>query len=121
MPPRYSRLDRINELIRQQVGEIVTTELRDPRIGFATVTETRTSADLRHARVFISVYGGEAEREACLEGLQSAASFIRTELARRVSLRNVPELVFVIDETAERAQRLEQLFHDLHLTDDSTT
>ena len=121
MPARHSRLDRVNELIRQQIGEIVATELRDPRIGFATVTEARTSADLRHARVFISVYGGEPEREACLEGLRSAASFIRTELAHRVSLRNVPELVFVIDESAERAQRLEKLFQDLHVNDESTT
>jgi len=111
-------MDRVNELIRQQVGEILTTELRDPRVGFVTVTAAETSPDLRHARIHVSVYGGDEEREQCLEGLRSAAAFVRGELGRRVSLRNTPELAFYLDETAEHAQRLESLFLDLDLPAD---
>ncbi|NCO38453.1 MAG: ribosome-binding factor A [Armatimonadetes bacterium CG_4_10_14_3_um_filter_66_18] len=118
MPPSHSRLERVDELVRQQVGEIITTMLRDPRVGFATVTDAKTSPDLRHARVFVSAYGGDEERESCLEGLRSAAAFIRGELGRRVSLRNVPELAFVVDDSAERAQRLERVFHDLDFSAD---
>jgi len=120
MPPSYSRLDRIDELVRQQVGEILTTRLRDPRIGFVTVTEARTSPDLRHSRIFVSVLGDDEDKERCLEGLKSAASYIRSELGRRVTLRNTPELTFTLDNTAEQAQRLEQVFQslDLSLDDD---
>lgn len=123
MPPSHSRMDRVNELIRQQVGEILTTGIRDPRVGFVTVTGAETSGDLRHARVYVSAYGDEEERDRCLEGLRSAAPFIRGELGRRISLRNTPELAFIMDESPERAQRLESLFQDLDLPadDDATT
>lgn len=102
----HSRHDRIQERLKKQIGEILLTEVRDPRLGFVTVTDLELSSDLRHARIFVSVLGDEKERDRCLEGLASATSFVRGLLARRIQLRHVPELVFVFDPSVERAARV---------------
>lgn len=108
-----ARTDRIDELIRQELGEILTRDVRDPRIGFATVTDVETAADLSHARVWVSVIGQPAEREAALEGLRHAMPFVRRELAHRLSLRRVPELHVRLDDTAERGTRVLRLLSEL--------
>jgi ribosome-binding factor A len=107
------RTDRIDELIRQELGELLARDVRDPRIGFATVTDVETAPDLSHARVWVSVIGRPEEREAALEGLRHAMPFVRHELARRLSLRRVPELHVRLDDSAERGTRVLRLLAEL--------
>ncbi|NJD29319.1 MAG: 30S ribosome-binding factor RbfA [Chloroflexi bacterium] len=108
-----ARTDRIDQLIRQELGEILARDVRDPRIGFATVTDVETAPDLSHARVWVSVIGQPAERDAALEGLRHAMPFVRRELASRLRLRRVPELHVRLDDTAERGTRVLRLLSEL--------
>ena len=103
------RLRRVDEAVRQVLSDAVTQDLKDPRVGFVTVTAVRTSPDLRHARVFVSVLGEPAEREATLEGLRSAHGFLQRRVAAELRLKNTPTLVFEYDDTTERAMRVSEL------------
>jgi ribosome-binding factor A len=103
------RMRRVDTAVRQVVGDVVAQDLKDPRVGFVTVTDVKTSPDLRHARVYVSVLGEPAEQEASLEGLRSAHGFLQRSVARELRLKHTPELEFVLDHTAERAFRLEAL------------
>jgi ribosome-binding factor A len=107
------RAERLADRIRDEVAEMVSAELKDPRIGFATVTEVDVSGDLHHARVSVSVLGSTDDQQKSLEGLTSAAGYVRRELAQRLRLRLVPELTFVLDAAAEQNERLEMLLHKL--------
>ncbi len=107
------RRDRLEDQIRAEVAEMVLGELKDPRIGFATVTRVELSGDLARARVLVSVLGNPEEREQTLAGLLSAAGFMRRELGRRLRLRRTPELVFVLDRGAEASERVEGLLRKL--------
>ena len=107
---------RVNEAVRQVLSEAVP-ELKDPRIGFVTVTGVETSADLRHARVFVSVMGTPEEQAATMAGLASARSRLRSEMGRQMRLRYSPELVFELDTNPAVAERLESLFKELHAQD----
>jgi ribosome-binding factor A len=100
---------RVNEAIRQVLSDALAGDLKDPRVGFVTVTEVNTSPDLRHARVYVSVLGAEAEREATLDGLRSAHGFLQGRVGGELHLKHTPELRFVYDDTAERAARVERL------------
>jgi ribosome-binding factor A len=104
---------RVDEAVREVLGDAVSHDLKDPRVGFVTVTEVRTSPDLRHARVFVSVFGTPDERAASLEGLRSAHGVLQARIARELRLKRTPALEFVLDETAERAARLEALIEDV--------
>ena len=106
------RMRRVDVAVRQVLGEVVAQDLKDPRVGFVTVTDVETSPDLRHARVYVSVLGDPAEQEASLEGLRSAHGFLQLRLARELRMKHTPELQFVLDDTAERAFRLERLLED---------
>jgi len=103
------RMRRVNAAVRHVIGDAVAQDLKDPRVGFVTVTDVKTSADLRHARVYVSILGTPAEREASLEGLRSAHGYLQRQVARELRLKHTPELDFVLDDTAERAFRLEEL------------
>jgi len=103
------RMRRVDTAVRQVVGDVVSQDLKDPRVGFVTVTDVKTSPDLRHARVYVSVLGTPAEQEASLEGLRSAHGFLQRSVSRELRLKHTPELEFVLDDTAERAFRLEAL------------
>jgi ribosome-binding factor A len=107
------RTERIDELLRQQIGEILAREVQDPRIGFATVTDVETAPDLRHARVWVSVIGTDAERIETIRALERAMSFVRRELGTRLRLRRIPELQVRLDDTAERGTRVLRLLSDL--------
>jgi ribosome-binding factor A len=107
------RTQRVDELLRQEIGEILTREVQDPHIGFATVTEVETSPDLRHARVWVSVIGQRAEREETIAALNRAMSFVRRELGHRLRLKRIPELQVRLDDSAERGTRVLQLLHEL--------
>ena len=100
---------RINESLREVVGEAISTELQDPRIGFVTVTSVETSPDLRSARVYVSVLGTTEERDATLEGLRSSHGVLQAAIARRVRMKRTPTLTFHYDETVERAARVSKL------------
>jgi ribosome-binding factor A len=100
---------RVDEAVREVLGDAVARDLKDPRVGFVTVTEVRTSQDLRHARVFVSVLGTPAEREATLDGLRSAHGVLQGRVAQELRLKRTPTLEFELDDTAERAARMEAL------------
>jgi ribosome-binding factor A len=108
------RTDRIADLIRAELSELIRRELRDPRVALATVTEVEVSADLRHANVRISAIGDEAARLQTMKGLDSARGFLRRELAQRLSLRVTPELKFHLDRGAEHSQEISDLLDRLH-------
>jgi ribosome-binding factor A len=107
------RTERIDELLRQEIGTILSTEAKDPRIGFATVTEVETAPDLRHARVWVSVIGAKSERDETLEALRHAMHYVRRELGTRLHLRRIPELHVRLDDSIERGARLLHLINEL--------
>jgi ribosome-binding factor A len=103
---------RVNEAVREVVSEAVG-ELKDPRIGFVTVTGVKTSSDLRHARVFVSVLGSEAKRTKTLDGLAAAHGVLQARVARELRLKRTPQLAFEYDPTVERGVRMTQLIDEL--------
>src|SRR5262249_55537809 len=104
----------IEEQLRMELSEIIEREIQDPRIGLATVTREKVSPDLHHARVFITVLGDEAQRRKSLEGLRSAASFVRRSLSKRLHhLRRIPDLSFDYDEAVEKGIRIEELLDQI--------
>src|SRR5919106_1447452 len=103
---------RVNEAVRQVLSEAVG-ELKDPRIGFVTVTGVETSPDLRHARVFVSVLGSKAKREATLAGLAAAHGVLQARIAAQLRLKRTPQLTFEYDPTVERGLRVSQLIDEL--------
>jgi ribosome-binding factor A len=103
---------RVNESVRQVLSEAVGG-LKDPRIGFVTITGVETSTDLRHARVFVSVLGTERKREQTLAGLQAAHSVLQAQLARELRLKRTPQLAFEYDPSVERGVRISQLIDEL--------
>jgi ribosome-binding factor A len=107
------RTDRVDELLRQEIGSIMARDVADPRIGFATVTSVETTPDLRHAKVWVSVIGQPAEREATVSALSRAMPFVRHELGTRLRIRRIPDLHVYLDDTAERGTRVLQLLSDL--------
>ena len=100
---------RVNEAVRQVLSDAVAQDLQDPRIGFVTMTSVKTSTDLRHARVYVSVLGDETQRAATLAGLQSAHGALQRRLARELRMKRTPTLEFVYDETTDRAMHLEEI------------
>ena len=103
------RPQRVAQLIQQEISRLLVQGLKDPRVGFVTVTEVRVTGDLRHAKVYVSVYEDGERRDETLAGLQAAAGFIKREIAQNVRIRWVPDLHFTLDEGLERAQRMEEL------------
>jgi ribosome-binding factor A len=107
------RQERLADQIRIEVAEMIEGELRDPRIGFATVTRVELSPDLRHGRVLVSVLGSEEARAETLQGLSSAAGYVRREIGRRLGLRRAPEIVFVLDRGEEELEKVQKLLDEI--------
>lgn len=103
------RAARVGDQMREIIAELLRDEVKDPRIGFVSVVKVEVSSDLRHAKVHVSVLGGEQEKKETLKGLSSATGFLRSEVAQRLRLRYAPELHFVLDESIEHGQRIAQL------------
>lgn len=108
------RIDRVNELLRSEISHLLAREIKDPRVGgVISVTEVIASSDLRSARVYISVMGRTADREQALEGIRSAASFLRRELRERVNLKHTPHMTFHLDDSIEEGDRVLRLMDGL--------
>jgi ribosome-binding factor A len=104
-----ARMRRVDEAVRAVISDAIAKDLQDPRVGFVTVTAVKTSPDLRHARVYVSVLGDEQERSDTLEGLRSGHGFLQGRVAAELSLRNTPTITFEYDESIDRGMRITQL------------
>ena len=103
------RLLRVNESVKEVVSAVIAEGLKDPRVGFVTVTGVETSRDLRHATVFVSVLGGERGRVETLDGLEASRGYLQSRVHDALRMKHTPQLVFVYDETTDRAMRMERL------------
>jgi ribosome-binding factor A len=110
---RFKRSEKLGDLIREEVSRILIKGLKDPRIGFATITKVDVSDDLREAKIYYSIFGDEREKAESYEGLQSAKGFIKRELGRRVRMKYMPEINFIFDDSLEYGSRIEELLRNL--------
>jgi ribosome-binding factor A len=108
-----TRQERVKELLKAEISEIIRKEIKDPRLGFITITDAEVSKDLRHAKVFVSVFGDEQAKKESLAILQSAAGYIRGEFGRRAHMKIIPELVFKIDTAVEHGARIFELLQQV--------
>lgn len=111
------RIARINQLLREELSRLVYEEIKDPRVSGATITHVSASTDLSHARVSVRTLSDEFPVEEALEGLRSAAGFIRSRLGRELHFRRIPELDFVADHTLDHARRIEELLSEARAAD----
>jgi ribosome-binding factor A len=109
----YKRSTRLGELILTEISDVMARHLKDPRIGFATVTRVALSDDLRHAKVFVSILGSEQDKARTLQGLSSATGYLRRHLGRALHLRYTPELTFLSDTSLEHGANIAQLLRQL--------
>lgn len=113
MPLPYKRAARVGQAMQEELGRMLLRDVKDPRIGRATITRVRVTDDLKHALAFVAVAGDAAEQARAMEGLRSAAGFLRGELARRLHLRYAPEVLFEADDSLDAMERLAHLFRTL--------
>lgn len=106
------RMRRVDEALRQVIGDALASDLKDPRVGFVTVTDVKTSPDLSHAEVRVSVLGEESTREESMAGLRSAHGYLQRRVASELKLKRTPTLSFRYDETTDRALRIERLLEE---------
>ncbi|HEY3566711.1 MAG TPA: 30S ribosome-binding factor RbfA [Thermoanaerobaculia bacterium] len=114
------RTDRVSDVLRAELSDLLLREVHDPRVKLASVTAVEVTSDLRRAVVRISVLGSDEQRQEAIEGLRHAKGFLRTELAHRLRLRATPELIFELDRGAEHSQRISDILEGLHGRDESS-
>jgi ribosome-binding factor A len=110
----YKRSERLGELILAEISDLITRDIKDPRVGFVTFTRVEMSDDLRYAKVFVSSLGSAQEKARTLQGLSSATGYIRRHLGRALHLRYTPNITFLIDESLEHGAKIAQLLRQLH-------
>ena len=103
------RIEKLQELIKQEMGKMFLKELKDPRIGFVTVTDVEMTGDLREAKIYVSIMGGQDEVKSSLEGLNSALGFIRREIGKRIKIRFTPEISFALDTSLDYGDKMQKL------------
>ena len=103
------RIEKLQELIKQETGKMLLNDIKDPRIGFVTVTDVEMTGDLREAKIFVSIMGGDEQVKNSLEGLQSALGFIRREIGKRIRLRFTPEISFALDTSLDYGEHIQKL------------
>ena len=103
------RVEKVQELMKQEISEIILRELKDPRIGFVTVTSVVCTGDLREAKIYVSLMGGEQQVKDCWQGLNRSLGFIRREIGRRIRLRFTPELTFALDKSLDYSAHIQEL------------
>lgn len=107
------RANRVAEQMKKELGDILTRKIKDPRVGFVTITDVEVTGDLQQAKVFVSILGDDQEKHDSLLGLAKAKGFIRSEIGKRIRLRKTPELIFEFDEAHEYGNRIETLLREL--------
>ncbi len=112
------RMRRVDEAVRAVLSDAIASDVKDPRVGFVTVTQVKTSPDLRHARVYVSVLGNESVRAESLEGLRSAHGFLQRRVAAELTLKHTPSLTFQYDDSVDRGMRISQLLDETEPKDD---
>ncbi|WP_217585567.1 30S ribosome-binding factor RbfA [Lentibacillus saliphilus] len=108
------RANRVSEQMKKELGDILTRKIKDPRVGFVTVTDVEVSGDLQQAKIFISVFGDDKKKQDSLIGLAKAKGYIRSEIGRRIRLRKTPEISFEFDEAHEYGNRIDAILRDLN-------
>lgn|SRR5690625_1035617 len=108
------RANRVAEQMKKEIGEIINQKIKDPRVGFVTVTDVDVTNDLQHAKVYVSILGDDEEKKESLVGLTKAAGFVRTELGKRIRLRKTPEVTFAFDEAFEYGSRIDSILRQLN-------
>ncbi|ABS22699.1 30S ribosome-binding factor RbfA [Bacillus cytotoxicus] len=108
------RANRVGEQMKKELGDIISRKIKDPRVGFVTVTDVKVSGDLQIATVYISVLGDEEQKENTLKGLAKAKGFIRSEIGQRIRLRKTPEISFEFDESIGYGHRIDTLLHEIN-------
>lgn len=108
------RANRVAEQMKKEMGDIISRRIKDPRVGFVTVTDVQVTGDLQQAKVFISVFGNDEEKENTIKGLAKATGFIRSEIGQRIRLRKTPEITFEFDESIQYGNKIEKLLKDLN-------
>ena len=111
---RFKRSERVQELILEEISKLIQRGLKDPRIGFATVTRVEVSNNLKHARVYVSVMGTDEEKNETLIGLINARGYIRNSLGKNLYMKFIPELEFKLDENANHAEKISRILNELH-------
>lgn len=112
---RFKRSERIQGLLQEEISKLIQHGLKDPRIGFATITRVAVTENLKHAKVYVSVMGSQGEKNNTLDGLNSAKGYIRGTLGKNLCLKFVPELSFILDETATKAEKIHKILNELQL------
>ncbi|KYZ77250.1 ribosome-binding factor A [Anaerosporomusa subterranea] len=107
------RIEKVQEFIKQEISQIILTDLKDPRVGFVTVTRVEVTGDLQHAKIFISLMGSPEQKESTLQGLQRALGFMRTEIGKRLRLRMIPDLALAVDESLDHSVRIQKLLDEI--------
>lgn len=108
-----TRMSRVGEEIKKELSILLQRGLKDPRIGFVTVTDVEVSSDLQLAKVFVSIFGSEEERKASLAGLQKAKGYLRTEIGKRVKMRHIPDFTFKLDESIDYGSKIESILREI--------
>lgn len=119
--PQGSRAERIGDQLRMEISELIAREVKDPGVGFVTITHVAVTADLQHAKVYYTTLGDEKARRQSARALERAVPFLRHQLGRRLRLRRIPELVLVFDESIERQDRIERLLNEIHAAEAAAT
>lgn len=114
------RANRVGEQMKKELSDIIGRKIKDPRIGFVTVTDVQVTGDLQQAKVFISVLGDDEQKENTLKGLAKAKGFIRAEIGHRIRLRKTPEIIFEFDESIDYGNRIENLLHQIHQEEENS-
>ena len=120
MAREFNRTDRVADQIQRELATMIQLEIKDPRVGMVTITAVDVSKEFEYARVFFTVFGDEAARQATTKGLTRAAGFLRRELAHRLKLRATPELQFVYDQSIDNAAKMSELISAAVASDDSS-
>ena len=108
------RIEKLQELIKQEMSKMLLREIKDPRIGFVTVTDVEMTGDLREAKIFVSIMGSEEQVQESLKGLQSALGFIRREIGRRIKIRFTPEISFALDTSLDYSEHIQKILLDIN-------
>ena len=113
------RVEKVQELMKQEISQIILRELKDPRIGFVTVTSVECTGDLREAKVYVSLMGSESQVKACWSGLNSSLGFIRREIGKRIRLRVTPEISFALDKSLDYSAHIQELLLKIKAEDEA--